>query len=353
MLLSKTFKQIVLIIVGIGVLVFGISVFCRKSCIVRPSDNVSQENKVEAVNLENGISDLNKSKNEGESIEIVFVGDIMLGRFVDKKIKAYDMKLGTNTAPFIDSGVRSILQKADIAVGNLESPFGIKGPHDNLGIVFNADPNYAERLNGVGFDILSTANNHSMDQGHGGIDNTIKVLSLNNISPIGTSAIELDADCHKGVIKEVKGKRFGFLSYSYTAYNYGGHFPDNKVCDWGDFETVKSDVIDLRKRSDYIIVMAHTGVENSTDPTEEDKDKFKALADLGVSMVIGHHPHVLQKVEMYKGSVLAYSLGNFIFDQVEEAQKKSAILRVKVSSSGDFGFEIVPVKISDLCCSEL
>ena len=100
-----------------------------------------------------------------EEINLVFVGDIMLGRVVDTKIKYFDKALTTNHAPLLDDKLRSIISDADISMANLESPFGISGPHNSPGITFNADSKYAYKLAEVGFDIIFTANNHAMDQG--------------------------------------------------------------------------------------------------------------------------------------------------------------------------------------------
>jgi hypothetical protein len=100
------------------------------------------------------------------SIKLVFVGDIMLGRYVDKRIKSYDLKLGNNNAPFIDNKLRDIIGNADIAVGNLESPLTNTEPHDNLGIEFNADAKYTSRLYSVGFDILEFYRQNSEGSGY-------------------------------------------------------------------------------------------------------------------------------------------------------------------------------------------
>lgn len=292
------------------------------------------------------------------SIKMVFVGDIMLGRYVDKRIKSYDLKLGSNNAPFIDNKLRDIIGNADIAVGNLESPLTNTGEHDNLGIEFNADAKYTSRLSSVGFDILGTANNHAVDMGKRGVESTVKALYSNGILGIGTnSGLGSEGsgvyDCHAGVVKEVRGVRVGVLAYSYTEYNDGGESPGNDVCDWGDFERVKTDLVKLKEKADYVIIMAHTGVENSSEPTIKDQEKFKSLIDSGAAAVIGHHPHVVQRVEEYKSGVIAYSLGNFVFDQIEPEQKVSEILEIQINSDGVLSYKTIPVKIEDLCCPKL
>ncbi len=246
---------------------------------------------------------------------------------------------------------------ADIAAGNLESPLSNGGVHDNLGIVFNADAQYANRLYSAGFDILSTANNHAADIGVKGVGSTILALQNSSILPVGTNfkpdEVGDTLNCHEGQIIHAKGYNVGFLAYSYTEYNDGGASPGPDVCDWNDFDTVEADLSSLRKKSDYVIVMVHTGVENSRAPTIADEEKFKKLVDLGATAVIGHHPHVLGGVELYNGGVIAYSMGNFIFDQIEPEQKASAILQIDIDSKSTLSYKLIPIKIEDLCCPKL
>jgi poly-gamma-glutamate synthesis protein (capsule biosynthesis protein) len=286
--------------------------------------------------------DNNKQSFQEESVtnnELVFVGDIMLSRVVNSRIRAQDNPY----FPF--TNVKEILTQADLAIGNLESPFGENGPHNLLGLVFNADPRDAQRLYDSGFDVLSLANNHILDGGVKGLWFTQQVLNGSDLVGIGVGP-----GCHQGEVITKKGIRFGFLSYSYTGYNSGGYFPHELVCDFEDRKKVLADIAELQKKSDVLVVLIHKGVENSKSPTEEQEQRYRELVDHGVSLVIGSHPHTLQRVEMYHQGLIAYSLGNFVFDQVEDDQKKSALLKVVITGKKIVDYSLLPVVIENLCC---
>lgn len=275
---------------------------------------------------------------------LLFVGDIMLSRGVEYVAPKYADKL----FPF--QLIASTTQDADLTIGNLETPITSKGPYMvPYSLVFNSNPKYIERLRQAGFDILSSANNHSLDQGEKGLRETIKYIKDEGMTDLGVGE-----DCHKGVIKNIKGITFGFLAYSYTAYNSGGQAPSELVCDWSDFEKVKSDVKNLKTQVDHVVVLSHTGIEYSTEPTEADKEKMHQLIDLGASAVVGAHPHVVQEVEKYEGGVIAYSLGNFIFDNQENPEtEKGLMVKLEFNKTDLKNSQKLPIKIKNYCCPEL
>src|SRR4051812_26277650 len=182
---------------------------------------------------------------------IFFGGDIMLSRNVDAAMsKADDYHL-----PF--QKIATVVKNASIAFANLESPFNDKGDHSIDGsLVFNADPKNIEGLTTAGLDILSTANNHSEDQSDTGIDYTYNWLRSHNILPIGTMT-----SCRAGQIISKNNIKFGFLAYSYTAFNAGKDIPDPKVCDAGDLKQLTKDIQTLRPQVDYLVVSTHMGIE--------------------------------------------------------------------------------------------
>lgn len=168
------------------------------------------------------------------------------------------------------------------------------------------------------------------------------------------ASLGVGENCHKGVVKDVNGITFGFLAYSYTAYNSGGHMPSELVCDWNDFEKVKSDVKSLKSQVDYVVVLPHTGIEYNIKPTEEDRERVHQLIDLGVSAVVGAHPHVVQPVERCKDGIIAYSLGNFVFDDQDNPEtEKGLMLKLEFSKMGLVNSQKLPIKIKNYCCPEL
>src|SRR3989344_1603375 len=218
---------------------------------------------------------------------LFFAGDIMLSRNVHDKItQANDYNL-----PF--QKVANLIKNVDIAFANLESPFNNTGKHFIANsLVFNADPKSADGLEFAGFDVMSTANNHSLDQGQKGLDYTIDVLTAHNTLPTGTKH-------SKTTFREPVIQRnnilFGFLAYSYTALNDGGKSTSPYINDFNDLTKLKQDILDMKGHTaDVVIVSMHAGTEYKRDPNDSQVAFAHAAIDAGSDLVIGHHPHWIQ-----------------------------------------------------------
>ena len=276
---------------------------------------------------------------------LFFAGDIMLSRNVhDRMQKANDF-----TLPF--QKVAEVTKNADIAFGNLESPFLDSGTHFiPNSLIFNADPKSVEGLNFAGFDILSTANNHAYDQGLKGIEYTLRLLKDHGIIPVGTFSTDQRFDPSQNVISKNK-IAFGFLSYSYSALNDGGRVTKPEVADM-DIVKLKQDILTLKGHySDTVIVNMHAGTEYTRTPTQKQIDFAHAAIDAGADLVVGQHPHWIQTYEEYKGKPIFYSLGNFVFDQMWSQETKEGLtLLVTWGESGIEKIELRPVIIEDFCC---
>lgn len=320
----------------VALLIFGFCVFLILNSKKVEVEKVESEKEKEVIEV--------KQEGAGATATLLFVGDIMLSRGVEYVAPRYKNPL----FPF--HYIASTTAKYDLAIGNLETPITKKGPYMvPYSLVFNSDPKYLRSLKLAGFDILSSANNHALDKGEAGLLETIKFIRDSGMESVGAGE-----DCHKGIIKEVDGIIFGFLAYSYTGHNSGGHAPNKLVCDWQDFENVKTDVQNLKKKVDHVIILPHTGVEYSKVPTKEDVSKMKELVDLGASAVIGAHPHVVQGVEEYKNGVIAYSLGNFVFDNQENPETEKGLALVLTFTKKSLqDIEKINIKIKNFCCPEM
>jgi poly-gamma-glutamate capsule biosynthesis protein CapA/YwtB (metallophosphatase superfamily) len=272
---------------------------------------------------------------------LFFAGDIMLSRNVAAKMyTAQDFSL-----PFIN--VSEHVAKADISFANLESPFNDQGDHSVEGSLnFNADPKSIEGLNYAGFDVISTANNHSYDQEKAGINFTYKWLNDHGITPIGTTP-----SCHMGTIITKNNIKFGFLAYSYAAFNDGGTKRDPLVCDANDLVSVAKDIQLLKTKVDFLIVSAHLGTEYKRSPDESSVLFAHKAIDSGADLMIGHHPHWIQTTESYKGKWIFYSLGNFVFDQMWSQDTREG-LTVNITFQDKLldKVEVKPVIIENYCC---
>jgi poly-gamma-glutamate capsule biosynthesis protein CapA/YwtB (metallophosphatase superfamily) len=269
---------------------------------------------------------------------LLFAGDVMFSRGVRQEIlAARDPAL-----PF--RKLAPMLSAADITFINLETPFSDKGPYYPGGLIFHAAPEMIAGLELAGVDIASTANNHSRDCGSRGVEFTISWLRSHRISPLGTS--ESANTTHSGVIIERNGIRFGFLGYTFDQQNGNWRDIDDRIA-MADPTVVTRDVAALRPRVDVVIVSMHSGIEYRPNPTTTQIAFAHAAIDAGAKLVIGHHPHVIEPEESYRGGLIFYSLGNFIFDQYQREQTQHGEM-VEVSFLGDqvLATHVMPVRIT-------
>lgn len=237
---------------------------------------------------------------------LVFGGDVMLSRHVAARMRASkDPALPfRKIAPFFHA--------ADLAFLNLESPFSDKGAPPVAGMVFKAPPEAIAGLQLAGIDVVSTANNHSRDQHEYGILYTLDWLEKHRIAAIGTGRDE--AAARRGVVLSANTVKFGFLGYTYDQRN-GNHKDDDGRINGLNIVRLREDVAAIRKLSNVTVVSMHAGVEYAKAPHPAQQQFARAAIEAGATLVIGHHPHVVQPCEEYHTGVICYSLGNLIFDQ--------------------------------------
>jgi poly-gamma-glutamate synthesis protein (capsule biosynthesis protein) len=237
-----------------------------------------------------------------------------------------------------------MLSASDIAFVNLESPFSDQGPYHEGGLIFHAAPDTIAGLQLAGIAIASTANNHARDCGPHGVTFTITWLRSHGIEPIGSS--DSEAAVHQGVILTRNGVRFGFLGYTFDQNNGNWKDTDKRIA-LADPKGVCRDVVELRKRVDVVIVSMHHGVEYMSKPSAAQIAFAHAAIDAGASLVIGHHPHVVQPSESYRGAPIFYSLGNFIYDQYQRAETQHGeIVQISFLGRNILATHVMPVKIT-------
>lgn len=248
---------------------------------------------------------------------LLFGGDVMLSRHVGRIARQQQ----DPAWQFRD--LAPLFNRADIAFVNLEAPFNDRGRPVESGMIFKAEPEMIEGLQRAGIDVVSTANNHSRDQGTRGLDYTIDWLLKHGIAPVGSGRNGEAA--RRGVILERRGIRFGFLAYAYDQAN-GGVVKDRDRVGEMDQDLMVADVKQMRKSADVVIVSMHAGIEYTPKPNRQQVSFARAAIDAGASVVVGHHPHVVQSVEQYRGGWIFYSLGNLIFDQFQRAETQAGLL---------------------------
>ena len=201
-----------------------------------------------------------------------------------------------------------------------------------------APPQAAQALALAGFDLVSQANNHAMDFGYAGLTDTQKYLGQYGIATVGAGANA--AAAQTPVIITRNGLRMAFLAYVDVPPEKSGFDPHTWAATasspgvaWADPEQIRADVQAARQKADVVIVLLHSGIEITdviNNISANQRLDAQTAIDAGAALVIGSHPHVLQQIEPYHGGLIAYSLGNFVFDQYRGIANASIILRVSI-----------------------
>ena len=270
---------------------------------------------------------------EKKTISVVLVGDIMLNRGVEYMMKTE----GNGDFRFPFSKIAKDLKKADILFGNLEGPISDKGIKVGSIYSFRAEPEAIEGLTFAGFNLISLANNHAFDYGREALEDCLAKLSKAGIDYVGAGFNEGEAyGGRTPVIKEIEGTKIGFLAYTNLGPESWKASEKNSGIAWiseKDFEKIKKDIENAKSQADILIVSLHAGEEYAAEPTQFQIEFSKAAIDAGADLVIGHHPHVVQKSEKYKDKWIFYSLGNFVFDQAfSEKTMQGQIVEVLIEN---------------------
>lgn len=250
-----------------------------------------------------------------ESVTIYATGDIMMGRYIGKR-----MKRGGVDAPF--EFIKEDLKKADIVFGNLESMIGVikkdknsldEKPYYDKDYNFLAVPESAQALKDAGFTVVSLANNHAKDYGPHRITSTRKYLKEAGVAFSGAGASLEEA--REPAIIEKKGTKFAFLSYG-IAHSNDVYAKDSRAGIVPFYRKyLRADIANAKLIADVIIVSIHWGMEYEAKPIDKQVELAHDIIDYGADIILGHHPHVVQSIELYKDKPIIYSMGNFLFDQ--------------------------------------
>lgn len=225
--------------------------------------------------------------------ELIFVGDLMLGRTVETVME----KQGINF-PF--QNIRSFVEDPDLMIGNFEGIVSRIHEHaPSMTFRFSIKNEYLTQLTLLGFDVLSLANNHSFDYGQDALSYTRDLCRALKVLCGGTPN---GINAHSTAVREVNGERIGFI-FLHTVH---ASLDETKVV---------NALNELQSTSDLQIAYVHWGDEYALVHNTDQEKLARLLIDTGADVVIGHHPHVVQDIALYKEKPIFYSLGNFIFDQ--------------------------------------
>ncbi len=265
-------------------------------------------------------------------ITLLFMGDIM-GH--DTQIhSAYDTESNSYNYNSCFKYVYPLINQADIAIANLEVTLGGK-PYK--GYPSFSSPNaLAYACKNAGIDVLMIANNHCYDRGNQGFERTIKVLDSLNIYHTGTFVDQKDKKTNYPLILDNKGIRLVFLNYTYGTNSIVVQKPN--VVNYIQRDLIKHDIdIAHNRGADIVIIYFHWGTEYQSNPDSSQISLYKFCVLQGADMIIGSHPHVIQRIEWYKNkrkfNLVAYSLGNFISNQRPRKRDGGLMLSVTVTKN--------------------
>ncbi|MCL2703456.1 MAG: AmmeMemoRadiSam system protein B [Defluviitaleaceae bacterium] len=270
---------------------------------------------------------------------IVFVGDILL----DGSVRSRITREGLDSVLPVQG--RGLFLDADIVMGNLEMPVSERGaPWPGKQWNFRGDPSFLSLLVDMNMNIVSLANNHTLDYGRDALLDTLEYLDGYGIKHVGAGR-DLD-EAKRWEILNIGNKTVAFLAASRVlpwVNWYATRYQPGIFATYDPAE-LNSQITLAKQIADYVVVYVHWGVERSTVPENYQRTMARGYITSGADMVIGSHPHVLQGFEFYNGKLIAYSLGNFIFT---DAQKDTAALEILIDSDGSLSAKIHPFEIVD------
>lgn len=278
-----------------------------------------------------------------EEVSLVVVGDISYSRGVERIVK----KQNDINYPFLK--IRDYLKSADLVFGNLETPI-TQGPEiPDFEMIFRSNPGTEQALQQAGFSILSLANNHTPNFGEKGLKDTFNYLENASIKYVGAG--QNGQEAYLPIYIEKKGIKFAFLAYndSDVVPVYYEASTNRAGTAFMRIDKMTEAVKEAKQKADFVIVSMHAGIEYDGKPNNSQINFAHAAIDAGADLVIGHHPHVVQTLEKYKGKYIFYSLGNFIFDQPQSQETKEGLaIKVYFTKDGINKISLLPVVMENL-----
>ena len=258
-----------------------------------------------------------------QRITIGFTGDILLDRGVR-------MQMDREGKESFFQSIQSQIPPFDYLIGNLECPVTEINNPVHKQFVFRGDTSNLPYLKQLGFTHFTLANNHAYDQGRSGLIATAEGLSAHQITPLGFGEM-LESACEPIMI-EAEGSTIVLLASVFLPLeNWMPLSQSANVCQ-ADYRELGEKIREIKNDDPdaVIIVNLHWGIEHIPEASPDQINKARYLIEQGADLIIGHHPHVIQPKEVFKGKEIYYSLGNFIFDQHQELNRRALMVKVAI-----------------------
>lgn len=274
-----------------------------------------------------------------EDTVLLFAGDVLI---TDAFAKKYDTEGITG---LVSEELLAAMQDADIFMVNHEFAFSTRGEAmEDKQYTFRTNPKYVQLLLDMGVDIVSLANNHSLDFGQDALSDTMQTLDEAKILHAGAGNSKERAEALQ--IIEVNGKKFGFLAATrvipVVAWNIENAQPG--LFATYDETRLTERIRESREQCDFLTVYVHWGIERAEYPKQYQRNLAASYFEAGADLVIGAHPHVLQGIELIDGKPVFYSLGNYIFNN---KLTNTALAEVTIKADGAVSYRLLPAYASN------
>lgn len=329
---------------------------------------INAKNKNNNSSANNGVAQTSNNKEQQETVStatLVMVGDNLIHSSIYKDANRLAGGKGYDFKPIIEY-IKEAVEGYDLKYYNQETVLG----GTQLGVsdypTFNSPQEAGDAMLDAGFNLVSLATNHTMDRGEKAILSSVKYWKEHEDKALAVGSYSSEEERNKVQIRSINGISYTMLNYTYgtnginvpkgkeylcnvwpTDLNLNDPSRDTKYQNYK--AQVKKDIDAVRNQVDVLIVAMHWGVEYTHTPTAYEKDMAKFLADNGVNIVIGTHPHVIQPVERIGDTVVFYSLGNFVSAQLQDQNYNKMVglmssLKITKTAKGDD----VKIEISDI-----
>jgi len=336
---DKNKKIILIIIIS---LISLLAIFCLSKIVIAPNAIIFPAISLPELFYSAPKSEIIHNQNlpiiETAPVTIMFGGDVMLSR----QVNAQMTKNEDYSWPFVK--IADFLSAADLTIINLESPFIIAENYSvpTGSFSFQADPQAIIGLTKSGIDLVTLANNHILNQGAQGLEETKNILTAEQIKSIGAG--QNSEIAWRPEIFTIKDQKFAFLAYAYPNDNSVATTDQPGIANM-DIEKMITDVKKLKQENDTVIVTMHAGEEYTTKPNEQQITFAHQAIEAGADLVIGHHPHWPQIWEIYQDKPIIYSLGNLVFDQMWSKETSQGLLAKLTWQGGWQEIEFIPINI--------
>jgi len=267
---------------------------------------------------------------------------------------AGDVNFGDGVTPYLSSGgidypwesASAVFANADMGFVNLECCISSDGtPAPGKAYTFRGPPDAAAGLSRAGVKVVSLANNHSKDFGTGALLETFAHLKENNVAYCGAG--NNAAEAYSPAVLAAHGRKVAFLAFTWVFPEGWQATESSPGCAVTfDHDRVASAIRAAKAKNDYVVASFHWGIELATSPDAEQRELAHLAVDSGADLVLGHQPHVVQGLELYRNRLIAYSLGNFVFSPPREISSKTFAVMAVLGPEGLVQAKIVPMVIS-------